>query len=60
VPRYGLDRLREAMKLSMEVPLDEVCEDAASELERLRQVEASSRRRGLPEGDSTAARFGGW
>lgn len=49
VQRYGLDRLREALRLSSEVPLEEVCEDAALELERLREVEASARRRGLLE-----------
>lgn len=40
---YGLERLRAAMKLSADVPSDEVCNDAVDELQRLRDQTARIR-----------------
>jgi hypothetical protein len=40
---FGAERLRRLMRLSRDVPVDRLCEDASAEIERLRERERPHR-----------------
>ncbi|HNQ24736.1 MAG TPA: hypothetical protein PKK06_16765 [Phycisphaerae bacterium] len=47
-PPFGADRLRQVLGASTDVPLAELCETAASEVERLRRLlDSGARGRGV-------------